>query len=253
MILAALLVSPIPAVVALGADEGFVSQTPQQILGSNCELWLRADLGVSLNGSTGHVSAWRDQCHGITFSQSTGALQPGYTSGYAGSASVNFVGASGTYLQGGSYTEPSGFEVLSVGTAIVPPSGTNNYMWSLGGAGGYGFANAGAGSPNNFFIAFSNDGPIALYGTTSPTGEIVADAIGTSGTIYSIAVNNGTAATGNPNGALPSASVLTLGCASNITQCSTMSAQEIILSKTTLTATQQRQLVVYFAANYGVP
>jgi hypothetical protein len=58
-----------------GSAGGGGSFTPTSL--SGCVLWLRADLGVTLNGST--VSAWADQSgNGNNASQGTAASQPTY-------------------------------------------------------------------------------------------------------------------------------------------------------------------------------
>lgn len=65
---------------------------------SGCALWLRADLGVTLNGST--VSAWANQgTAGGSCSQGTGAAQPTWsaTGGPNGKPTLQFDG--GDYLR----------------------------------------------------------------------------------------------------------------------------------------------------------
>ncbi len=67
--------------------------TPLTIFGStDLKLWLRSDLGVTLNGST--VSAWADQSgNGNNFSQGTALKQPTYTAmgGPGGKPGFDFV------------------------------------------------------------------------------------------------------------------------------------------------------------------
>lgn len=69
--------------------------TPATIYGSNLKLWLRADLGITLNG--GDVSAWANQGNaGGSFDQATAANQPAWTSSDAnlnGKPSVTFTAA----------------------------------------------------------------------------------------------------------------------------------------------------------------
>lgn len=56
--------------------------TPLQ-LGSSLALWLRADLGITLNGAT--VSAWADQSgNGHVFAMATAGKQPAYTASAIG-------------------------------------------------------------------------------------------------------------------------------------------------------------------------
>lgn len=67
-------------------------------LGSSLELWLRADMGVTLNGST--VSAWADQSgNGRNATQGTAANQPTYVTGdplLGNQASLDFDGTNDT-------------------------------------------------------------------------------------------------------------------------------------------------------------
>lgn len=73
-------------------------QTPAQIFGANLVLWARADLGVTLNGST--VAAWADQSGaGNNLAQGTGAAQPTFlASGINGLADMQYSG--GQFLIG---------------------------------------------------------------------------------------------------------------------------------------------------------
>ena len=62
---------------------------------SGCALWLRADLGVTLNGST--VSAWANQgTAGGSCSQGTGAAQPTYAASGFGARSRPYLQFDGT-------------------------------------------------------------------------------------------------------------------------------------------------------------
>jgi hypothetical protein len=67
-------------------------------LGSALRLWLKADTGITLNGST--VAVWADQSgNGLNLAQATGAKQPTYNAtGLNGLPSVSFVPASDTFL-----------------------------------------------------------------------------------------------------------------------------------------------------------
>jgi hypothetical protein len=63
-------------------------------------LWLRGDLGISLNGS--NVSAWADQSgHGNNFTQSTAIAQPPTNTAIGGQACLVFNGT--TALQAGNF------------------------------------------------------------------------------------------------------------------------------------------------------
>lgn len=76
-----------------GARRGGASFTPTSL--SGCVLWLRADLGVTLNGST--VSAWADQSgSGNHVSQGTAANQPTFTANDAACGNKATVAFDGT-------------------------------------------------------------------------------------------------------------------------------------------------------------
>lgn len=65
-------------------QQTYGADTVPGICGSSLALWLRADLGVTLNGAT--VSAWADQSgNGRHATQGTGAAQPAYTASSIGS------------------------------------------------------------------------------------------------------------------------------------------------------------------------
>lgn len=70
---------------------GRLQWTPRR-LGSSLALWLRADMGITLNGST--VSAWADQSgNGRHATQGSAASQPTYqasSAGFAGQPSLAF-------------------------------------------------------------------------------------------------------------------------------------------------------------------
>lgn len=67
-------------IVLAGAGE----MTPDKYIGSDVALWLRADRGVTLNGSD--VSSWICQQTGMDFAQGTAAQQPAFE---AASANLN--------------------------------------------------------------------------------------------------------------------------------------------------------------------
>jgi len=93
---------------------GEASFVPTNLPG--CVLWLRADLGVTLNGTT--VSAWADQSgNGNNVSQSTGSAQPTFNnvdSSYNGKSTFSFVSANSQALTG-TFTKTQPFTIVLVG------------------------------------------------------------------------------------------------------------------------------------------
>lgn len=90
---------------------------------SGCVLWLRADLGITLNGSD--VSAWADQSgQGRDVSQGTAANQPAYnaTGGPLSTAAIEF--AYTDYLRG-TWTQAQPMHMF----AVVIPSTNGRALW----------------------------------------------------------------------------------------------------------------------------
>lgn len=81
------------------ADDGAGGFVPTQLAG--CVLWLRSDLGISLNGS--NVSAWADQSgQGNNVTQGVAGQQPAYSTSdasYGGRPSLSFAQASTQFLK----------------------------------------------------------------------------------------------------------------------------------------------------------
>jgi hypothetical protein len=96
---------------------------PTQLAG--CVLWLRSDLGITLNGST--VSAWADQSgNGNNATQGTGANQPTYSAsdaGYAGRPSLSFDGTDDSMSSALAVNQPD--------TVVVVANGTNGAQAEL--------------------------------------------------------------------------------------------------------------------------
>lgn len=103
-------------------------------------LWLRADMGTTLNGS--NVAAWADQSgNGNDFSQATDARRPTLTTGSHGKPVLSFTGtllSNATFLQGPSFGAAlaSGGELFIVtkNAADPPASGAGGiYKFGTGG------------------------------------------------------------------------------------------------------------------------
>jgi hypothetical protein len=243
-------VAPVPALIGLGLKVGNSSQTPKNILGTNCAADFIACQGITL-GAGGGVSAWTDQCNNVTISQATQANQPNYTAGECGQASVDFVLASSLYLgpTSSTYTLSAGWEAFGVVKNYVRVGVVNNqFWWILASSLGMAFENN---ANNQWTVAFNQNGPV--WNSTT-TGPVVVDSIETSGTNVSLALNGSQSfVTGNPLGALPSSATLTLGRSTAANQYANGSLQEVVFSKVTVTGTQLTALQQYFSNTYGVP
>lgn len=108
-------------------------------LGSSLALWLRADLGVTLNGAT--VSAWADQSgNGRHATQTTAADQPAFRAagdarGIGGNASVDFDGASDSLGFADVFSAlATGAEIFFVGRLDLDPPTitTKTGLWTFG-------------------------------------------------------------------------------------------------------------------------
>lgn len=114
----------------------------------NCELWLRADLGIELTAGTPTVASWRDMSlAGRSASQSTATRRPAYnTSPINGMPSLYFDASSGgaeRYMSlAGSFSGLSAVHAFLVARNVsaAPPSAARSGLWRLGGSG----------SPSNF-------------------------------------------------------------------------------------------------------
>lgn len=157
--------------------------TPKAI--SGLVLWLRGDMGITLNGS--NVSGWADQSGaGNNFAQAVGANQPPFN---ASSANLNSRQSVGPFNGGGNsgllysgantYATPHQIFIVTYASSIVAG---NKYVWGEGGqqadmylssaAGSYRFVNnltdfavlgAGAGKHILSAVAASNGGTMSVY------------------------------------------------------------------------------------------
>jgi hypothetical protein len=84
-------------------------------------LWLRGDLGISLNGST--VSAWADQSgNGNNATQSTGSSQPVLTTSIGGQQCVSF-NASGKTMTFAQFLAAGAKTIVFVRKLVLVPAG----------------------------------------------------------------------------------------------------------------------------------
>jgi len=129
-----------------GRNLGFI---PSRLPG--CMLWLRADLGVTLNGAT--VSSWADQSgNGVTVTQGTTSKQPTFNAGTAGvlnglptlqfaQGSLQILSSPVNYTNGGA---------ASIFSAVAPVAGSffNTRIFETLNSNGYYLGMGNAGGPN---------------------------------------------------------------------------------------------------------
>jgi hypothetical protein len=227
-----------------------------------CVLWLRADLGVTLNA--GNVSAWADQSGlGNNFVQGTAASQALLLpSSLSGQTSVDFDGLDDWYDGPGGnlvYTSPSQyttFEVFNVdiiSTNVPPPADYAND--SVMGQGGSALVGTPMRSAGPLYVAYTWDGAdksvnlaISLLTSTFAMTRLGAG-------ILSGRINNGpesTVACGNINGgAGAGATHLELG-RGIVAQYYDGRVAEFIAYNRALTVAEQGQVAAYLRSRYNI-
>jgi hypothetical protein len=232
---------------------GLRALTPPTIFGASLKGWWRSDLGITLNGS--NVSAWADQSgNGQNVAQVTATKQPPYHAGGAGAAYLDMSGASGgataAQLLGGTLNLTQPFEVWFVASAKSAASrgyiidfGAGNTCMTIQGT------NAGGGAQQ----VIQYDGS---YGT-----GVAIPALNTvftveslfNGASSSLAVNNGTAATGNPGSTNPPVNAaISLGNYAGGGFAFNGLLYEGFVTSGAATAAQRAAIATYLSALYGV-
>lgn len=138
---------------------------PTQING--CVLWLRADQGVSLDGS-GNVQSWSDLSgNGNTFSQATAGKCPAYLAagGSNSQSAVSFNGANALTNGGNFGISTLGWTILAIVQFGSATPGAFTFFLANGDSGGNNGIELGSSSANNRIInyrgsATCSDGPL---------------------------------------------------------------------------------------------
>jgi hypothetical protein len=218
---------------------------PTQLAG--CVLWLRADLGITLN--SGNVSAWADQSgSGHSVSQGTGSAQPTYVTidaAYGNKATLSFASASSQVLQSASWTLSQPCTQIVVGNVTssaaaqgfvdFQSAGTEQTMYNPTGGGGGMFAgvnlSAGAVTSPSVLAGTFNGASSNLYLNNSQT----AAASGSAGT------NNGQGGidVGSLGGGAPSAFL-------------NGKIAEMIMYNRNLGAAELKSVFAYLGSRYGI-
>ena len=182
-----------------GASSGLV-WTPRAITG--LQLWLRADMGITLNG--GNVSAWADQSGtgdaNKNVVQATAGLQPAFTAADGSYNSKSTVGFTGSQLlRSAAWAAALAQPLTRVVVGHGANDGTNNYfMDNLSGTQCAIIASSGAG------LDMYDGATLTATGVTpsSPQAIVTVDN-GASSKIYAnakTAKNTGAAGAGQING-----------------------------------------------------
>jgi hypothetical protein len=207
-------------------------------------VWLRSDLGITLNGS--NVSAWADQSgNGRHVVQGTAANQPAYNAtdaGYSGRPSVQFDG--GDRLTSGAF-------VLAQPLMVVIVGNTN------GVSGNQYFCDGGA-TPGNEAVVRQNTGTFRIYSgsdlnsAVADTGAKVIVAGEFNGNNSKIYVSSKTAAATGAGGAT-AMSGFTLGSyGASAAALLTGKVTEALIFDRVLSATERGQLFDYLGTRYGI-
>lgn len=225
-----------------GAIGGGSVVSPQTIFGSSLKLWLRSDLGITLNGS--NVSAWDDQSgNGNHVTQATPANQPAYNASDAAYANRPTVEATLTthYLASGAFAVSQPCTIIFVGeidtsfcTAISTgtSAGTNPII----------FNSAGNVAINAGVTRGSGVGATTKHSTLAEFNGVTSF----------VGVDNWL--TGGVTGDAGASAIAALGVGAytNGTFGSVGKCAEVIILSGLATAPQKTQLAAYLAARYGL-
>jgi hypothetical protein len=207
---------------------------------TNCALWLRADLGITLNGS--NVSAWADQTgNGNSPVQATGTAQPALVaSGINSLPSLGFNGSSqGLHMAGNlSFTPATLFSVAVSSTqtaprAVMSDASNNRHLLYLVGT--------------NDMVMFENSGTISV--TVTPTNPHIYGALvnGSSSTLY--VDSTPTAGTLGSEGNTP----LSVGCYGNAAGWFWEgNVSEIAMFSSLLSTYDTYRMLHYLGTRYGI-
>lgn len=227
----------------------FGGSDPTTIFGSSLELWLRADMGITLNG--GNVSAWADQSGkgdaNRNVSQGTAANQPAYNASnasFANQPTLDFVDPK--VLVSGVWAAALAQPATRFVVGNMGAGGTNNYfMDSLSGVAQMAFFGSNGGANWTLF-----DG-VGLVEPVAPTAVSVlaSNDNGASSKMYRNALTARNTGNAGTNG-LTGTTIGNTAGGGNFT-CKGSIAEVIIVSGIA-TAAQFAACMNYLGARYGV-
>jgi hypothetical protein len=213
---------------------------------SGLALWLKADAGVGLNGST--VVHWYDQSgNGNTASQATGSAQPTLVQNdINGYPALHFDGAN-TFLQTAApvttSTQYSMFVVSTIGNSSSAPGPVYNGNST---ANGYGLlrsntADYGAMYGGQSYLTF---GTLALGAQMQ---ELVRDGSGTT-TFYHNSAQSGSTSSATPN--TPTTATYIGGVNSNTSNLFSGDVAEVLIYNRALSTSERQQVEQYLTVKY---
>lgn len=236
-----------------GIGGGGVIVTPKTILGASLLQWVRADLGIELNGS--NVSAWADQSgNGHHYAQGTAGNQPPYeaTGGPNGTPAVS----------------GDGTDYLTNATLDLPaPATTNTTIWIICRVDTWVSADTLIASPGGAF----NSGLSLTHQTSTPRIYLTNESLGpftgglalgtwgciealftgsTAGNTDQLRLNDGAPATGNGGNVDPTIGRALFGRTTGA-QLIDAAIAECVHVNRALTAQERTDLGAYRLRRYG--
>jgi hypothetical protein len=234
-----------------------VSFTARCGVQSGLTLWLKADVGITTDGS-GNVSQWNDQSpSGYNATQTTSTIRPAFVSNVMNGNPVVRLNGSSNYM-----SLPSGFSNFSSGTtvfAVFNPTTTANYSRIF---------DIGNGAPSNNIMLY-RDGSAAMMQFACFNGTTAATVIGNSSLLLNVpqeytGLESSSSIALYKNGSQLATST---GVAlQNLTRSSNYIGKsnwggnalyqgdmaEILIYNRPLSSTEQQQVEVYLADKYGL-
>ena len=213
-------------------------------------MWLRADVGVTLNA--GNVSSWADQSgNGNNATQATPASQPLWVSSNAsirGKPTIRFAGATSTYLGHSLGGTSSNFTVWVVVVSVTQTS--TNFRCLYGNNAGVLVGSNGSGTSGDWgaYDGATDDGGTTIHGVGGFALTWVSSTPTGTQTFYT---NGGAGVNVTGTAAYPGASGL-IGQGGGGAQTFGGELAEIAVFNTQLTAAQVSLLYSYAHARYGI-
>jgi len=215
-------------------------------------LWLRADLGITLNG--GNVSAWADQSgNGNHATQGTAANQPLYvSSGINGRPTVRFDGVNDvlsttTGAVAGDHT------IIIAGKWVALPSAVKGILaYGVGGAAGNSSTIGILDAANHNWYGYGGYG--LPSGTVPNTSQHVwSKTYANTGPVTTGYYDGGSDATDNVRTFILGSAAIDVGAMTGSSLWSNFEFAELVIYRRVLTAAELQQNAQYMKARYATP